>query len=74
VVGDRDRRHAELGHALAQLGKPIRAVEKGVLTVKMKMNEVAGHRASIITPSKRVPPTRYLLRGTFPETPRRRIE
>ena len=63
VVGDRHRRHAELRDSLAQFGKPVRAVEKGVLAMEMEMNEVAGHRASIITPSEKPPPTRYLLRA-----------
>jgi hypothetical protein len=55
VIGDRDRRHPELGDPLAELGKPVRAVEKGVLTVEVEMNEVAWHRASIITPSAKPP-------------------
>jgi hypothetical protein len=35
MVGDRDGRHAELGHPLAELGEAVGAVEKGVLTVEM---------------------------------------
>jgi hypothetical protein len=43
VVGDRDGAHPELGDAAAQLRKPVGAVEKGVLTVEMEVNEVARH-------------------------------
>ncbi len=53
VVGDRDRRHAELGDALAQLGQSVGAVEEGVLAVEMEVDEVAGHRASIIRRSEK---------------------
>jgi hypothetical protein len=43
MVGDRDRRHAELRHPFAELRETIRAIEQGVLAVKMKMDEIAGH-------------------------------
>jgi len=49
VVGDRDGGHAELGDAAAELRETIRAIEEGVLTVEMEVNEVAGHRTPIIT-------------------------
>jgi len=48
VVGDRDGGHAELGDAAAELRETIRAIEEGVLTVEMEVNEVAGHRTRII--------------------------
>ena len=44
VVGDGDRGHAELRHALAELRQAVGAVEERVLTVKVKVDEVAGHR------------------------------
>jgi hypothetical protein len=49
VVGDRDRGHAQLGDPLAELGESVGAVEEGVLTVEVKVYEVARHRTSIIT-------------------------
>ena len=53
VVGDGDRRHPELGDPLAQLRQTVRAVEKGVLAVEVKMDEVAGHRPIVALNVKR---------------------
>jgi hypothetical protein len=43
VVGDRDRRHLELLDATTHLPDPVRAVEKGVLSVEVKMDEIGRH-------------------------------
>src|SRR4029077_18403846 len=54
VVGDRHRGHPELGDALAQLGQLVRAVEQGILAVKVKVNEVAEHRNPILLSRKMI--------------------
>ena len=49
VVGHRDRRLAQLGGPLGQLGQPRRAVEHGVLGVHVQVDEgvlAVGHRSS----------------------------
>ena len=43
VIRDGHRGHTELRDELAELRQTVRAVEKRILTVKMKVDELAGH-------------------------------